>query len=1079
MSEAKKEISIGLVIALQEELDAFNNYIAADERCSVLEDGSVHINGGLIGFNIFIQCVNKMGAVDHILPVNRFIQKNNFSSDYIFNLGIAGKISNDIDLGDVVLAEQIYYEQNGKIIDNKYLRSLDTYNNSDVPKFKKYCNNDRIISDFENHAPDTLKRPRKISINTGKILSTRDVCASIEANNNIKEIDRKILAIEMESYGVALACIDNHKKLIAIKGISDRASFNKSETDDISIETDNGEVGFYRQWAMKNATHVFVELIINNASSFIGCINDSNLGKETLESGSNVEILNHFALFLSKRYANAQVSNSDVVKYDAFFSKALHSEYPQDHSLQKLGDDISNGMNLILKAEKGCGKSTFLAILYHLLAKKQNNTVVYINFRRFYSQFSKDKSSLTFNKAKESLDTYLRNIKTQTVIFMLDDVDSLERADKTSIFSEYAENIINMIQNTPQKVLVFGVRKDYPAEKCMASCDDVYLNREIHLLPFSNLNHDACEIAKAYIDISVEDAAKIDEREFYKTVTMSSLKNYNIFILYLLRNNIKKTNINITSLIEEYCKTQICRNSKDYTLDHAASEIFSHYVHGEKLSKELLYNFNCNTITRDFLVAYEYYNNLKKYSKGEKLDNICYIFNESINSHIKKLFFMDANKPNFYKFKDIIFCILEEIQTLSDGDVMECHFRGLAQCIYLFCRFDYEKSMVCKELRSIQATIKGLVSELANRERGLVLRSIYIGLARAGDAEALNEYTKILLESEVENDINRGFYLEYYGDQNSDIKRSMSHKDALGSCARTFHHLSSLIEAQITSKKKSLTFEIELFTLLSIFHSRVSNYSNFNDSDQLILMKQKIENIISKFNSSNIKRIQKRILNYINFINDVVIKDGYNSLDAIIDLYKTKFIERTGWINRKINNIRRESIAEHTFGACLLALIFLPKKWEEKNEVIYRDEIVNMLLIHDLAEAYTGDIVNKNEQDRIKEARWMSNISCMGISSFLADLTSFESLFSKINNCMTIAGKVAHDIDKIDCFIQLHFYKSKITEDEFRSFYDALWAEVDTEIGRKILEQVGQYLEDREILNIDIAKYKLPITTSI
>src|SRR5207245_2728245 len=84
------------------------------------------------------------------------------------------------------------------------------------------------------------------------------------------------------------------------------------------------------------------------------------------------------------------------------------------------------------------------------------------------------------------------------------------------------------------------------------------------------------------------------------------------------------------------------------------------------------------------------------------------------------------------------------------------------------------------------------------------------------------------------------------------------------------------------------------------------------------------------------------------------------------DYYKIKSTKRSGWFARGI--LDGESVADHSYGAYLLALFLLPDEWPK--DISYsKQKIMNMLLIHDLAEAITGDILpdDSNEESKRKE----------------------------------------------------------------------------------------------------------------
>ncbi|MFP4210136.1 MAG: HD domain-containing protein [Alkalispirochaeta sp.] len=70
-------------------------------------------------------------------------------------------------------------------------------------------------------------------------------------------------------------------------------------------------------------------------------------------------------------------------------------------------------------------------------------------------------------------------------------------------------------------------------------------------------------------------------------------------------------------------------------------------------------------------------------------------------------------------------------------------------------------------------------------------------------------------------------------------------------------------------------------------------------------------------------------------------------------LYRLKDLRRTGWVLRGITE--PESVADHSWGTALLALLFLPLA-TEPDAPLDRERVLSIALVHDLAEAETGDI---------------------------------------------------------------------------------------------------------------------------
>lgn len=78
-----------------------------------------------------------------------------------------------------------------------------------------------------------------------------------------------------------------------------------------------------------------------------------------------------------------------------------------------------------------------------------------------------------------------------------------------------------------------------------------------------------------------------------------------------------------------------------------------------------------------------------------------------------------------------------------------------------------------------------------------------------------------------------------------------------------------------------------------------------------------------------------------------------------------KQLYRKGWRDRGIDPLRCETVAEHTFGNAVLCLLLL-----EGHPELNAEKVLRMALLHDLGEAYVGDITPlDNVPKDVKTAR--------------------------------------------------------------------------------------------------------------
>ena len=109
---------------------------------------------------------------------------------------------------------------------------------------------------------------------------------------------------------------------------------------------------------------------------------------------------------------------------------------------------------------------------------------------------------------------------------------------------------------------------------------------------------------------------------------------------------------------------------------------------------------------------------------------------------------------------------------------------------------------------------------------------------------------------------------------------------------------------------------------------------------------------------------------------------------------------------------RVESVAEHSWRVSLMASLL-------RNEFpdVDIDRVVNMCLIHDLGECFTGDIpvFNKTDQDRDTEDALLGK----WVESLPKELSDYmKSLYAEMNAQTTKEAKLYKALDKLEALIQ-------------------------------------------------------------
>ena len=112
---------------------------------------------------------------------------------------------------------------------------------------------------------------------------------------------------------------------------------------------------------------------------------------------------------------------------------------------------------------------------------------------------------------------------------------------------------------------------------------------------------------------------------------------------------------------------------------------------------------------------------------------------------------------------------------------------------------------------------------------------------------------------------------------------------------------------------------------------------------------------------------------------------------------------------------RHESVAEHCWMACLMAFMM-----KEEFPEVDMDKVIHMLILHDLGEAFTGDIpvFNKTEADEVREEAllqdWVRSLPKEKAEEMLA-------LYEEMDARQTPEAKVYKALDGLEAVVQHNF----------------------------------------------------------
>lgn len=363
-------------------------------------------------------------------------------------------------------------------------------------------------------------------------------------------------------------------------------------------------------------------------------------------------------------------------------------------------------------------------------------------------------------------------------------------------------------------------------------------------------------------------------------------------------------------------------------------------------------------------------------------------------------------------------------------------------------------------------------SESQRTYRRAFFRTASISLIYLGDKPSLDQYIRHLIENHEAASINRGFHRIYYGDAqpNLALGGTRFRDDSNADWTQTREVLYSRIQHRLTAgdhlSDDDVLFEIRLFTLISFHQNRGIQHLS---SEQVVRLRQVISQAIVKTESIELR----------SFANSFLIdldRCSFSPWDLIIDFFGLKSLPRQGWLLRGIpvfNEPVAESVAEHSYLACLIAWFLLPESLDPPNPKYSKSLVIEMLLMHDIAEAFIGDqvVVSMDEkqrsQHRERERIAMEYIRMKSSSPGIQGATrAFErwSAFEERGGSdqdRDINERLAHDIDRLENLVQLWMYRKALQPSDVDEFRADLIGRIQTPIGKKLVEQLSTWTEQR------------------
>jgi putative hydrolase of HD superfamily len=177
--------------------------------------------------------------------------------------------------------------------------------------------------------------------------------------------------------------------------------------------------------------------------------------------------------------------------------------------------------------------------------------------------------------------------------------------------------------------------------------------------------------------------------------------------------------------------------------------------------------------------------------------------------------------------------------------------------------------------------------------------------------------------------------------------------------------------------------------------------------------------------------------------------DCRSAISLVQFLDRLAALPRTGWLLRGVTD--PESIAEHTYGVCVVAALLVDDV-RARGVTVDGERVLRMALVHDAAEAFTGDIPMPAKTERLDAALGDAE------GSLLAGVLPPEqlTLWREAEDGKTIEARIVKAADKVQMLVKALTYGQ-----QRRGRLDEFWQNaknrrhMDIDFARELFEELA------------------------
>lgn len=217
---------IGIIFAMNEELIELKKYININKTYNIFD---LIFYEGIVNDNLCILVESGVGKVNSARCTQILIDK--IEVDYIFNIGVAGGISDKLSVGDIIIGE--------KLVQHDFDITAFNHEKGYIPNVGVYIDSNEYLIKIA----EKVLNANNLSIHKGVIASGDIFCTSYTMSKKISD-KFNALCVEMEGAAIAQVCYLSKIPFLIIRSISDTPNNNNVITYEEFLEESSKKVAF-------------------------------------------------------------------------------------------------------------------------------------------------------------------------------------------------------------------------------------------------------------------------------------------------------------------------------------------------------------------------------------------------------------------------------------------------------------------------------------------------------------------------------------------------------------------------------------------------------------------------------------------------------------------------------------------------------------------------------------------------------------------------------------------------------------------------------------------------------------------